>query len=406
MRKETARNTILIVDDAKENHLLLKAGLGLENKYSILTALSGEEALKIVAEQGIPDLAIIDIMMSTMDGYELIAALRIIDVNLPIIVLTALRDEQYVTRGIELGADAFFSKPVPRKALLAQIRALLNRRSYRSDEGLYHQIQTYQQTITHLRSQLSQQEQQIKYLQLSQPLSPHTNNDDILSLEDDIDLFVSGLLHHLSNLIGPIKIFVQRAQKGQQPQVYLEKIESQVNRAIQIITKLQTSTISLQPEPVKLLEVIQIAQMQVPFPDDITLKINIAEDANDVISNQEALLRVLENLFLNAVQSMGERGTLQITSQRVTKQWVEIYVSDTGSGIPPELQTKLFEPFFTTKKQEGGQGIGLWLSKRLIERVGGFLGLAESTLGEGTTFLIKLRAVTKDSKVVAENNES
>ena len=72
---------------------------------------------------------------------------------------------------------------------------------------------------------------------------------------------------------------------------------------------------------------------------------------------------------------------------------MEIRVADSGSGMSKGVQSKLFEPLFTTRKGEGGQGLGLWLSRNLAERLGGSLDLEVSEIGKGSTFLLKLPIV-------------
>jgi signal transduction histidine kinase len=70
---------------------------------------------------------------------------------------------------------------------------------------------------------------------------------------------------------------------------------------------------------------------------------------------------------------------------------VAVEVSDTGKGIPEELQDKIFEPFFTTRGESGGTGLGLVLSRMMISEMGGHIQL-ESVPGQGTTFSVILKA--------------
>ena len=123
------------------------------------------------------------------------------------------------------------------------------------------------------------------------------------------------------------------------------------------------------------------------------------------------LRQVLENLFLNAMEAMGEEGTLTIdvTTERAPvapstpyrpagapatgaafESYAIIRVSDTGPGIPDEHLDKLFYPFFTTKKH--GSGVGLSMAKKIVDSHRGILDVA-STLGEGTTFTVRLPMV-------------
>jgi two-component system NtrC family sensor kinase len=89
---------------------------------------------------------------------------------------------------------------------------------------------------------------------------------------------------------------------------------------------------------------------------------------------------------------IGEAGRLQRRTHRRLDRLVEVTVADDGPGIPPEVQAHIFEPFFTTKKDEGGGlGLGLWLTRMYITRLGGQVQL-DSTPGQGTAVSVRLPA--------------
>ncbi len=98
--------------------------------------------------------------------------------------------------------------------------------------------------------------------------------------------------------------------------------------------------------------------------------------------------QVFLNLVLNAVQALGERGTIMLRTGRTDQElWVE--VADTGCGIPAEHLPRIFDPFFTTKPVGQGTGLGLAVSYGIVERHGGRIEVA-STPGQGTTFRLAL----------------
>ena len=119
------------------------------------------------------------------------------------------------------------------------------------------------------------------------------------------------------------------------------------------------------------------------------------DDLPTVHGNGNQLQQVLMNLIMNAQQAMeGEPGTIRVASRLNDAGWVEIAVSDTGPGIPPDVQAKLFEPFFTTKRGGKGTGLGLSVSFGIIKDHAGEITL-DSTLGKGTKFLITLPTMAK-----------
>ena len=122
------KETILIVDDEEDIIELIKYNLKNEG-YSILTAESGEQAIKI-AKQSRPDLIVLDLMLPGMDGLEVTRYLRSNEEtsDMPIVMLTAKGEESDIITGLELGANDYISKPFSPKVLTARIRAIFRRR--------------------------------------------------------------------------------------------------------------------------------------------------------------------------------------------------------------------------------------------------------------------------------------
>jgi two-component system alkaline phosphatase synthesis response regulator PhoP len=116
--------TILVVDDNERLRTLVKAYLAQEG-YRVVTASDGREALFVAREEN-PDLIVLDIMMSEMDGYEFMRIHRK-DRETPIIILTAKIEETDALLGLELGADDYITKPFSMRILAARIRAVLRR---------------------------------------------------------------------------------------------------------------------------------------------------------------------------------------------------------------------------------------------------------------------------------------
>jgi signal transduction histidine kinase len=105
------------------------------------------------------------------------------------------------------------------------------------------------------------------------------------------------------------------------------------------------------------------------------------------------LKQVLLNIIMNALQAMeAEGGSLMVETMAPEAGKVSIVIVDTGPGIPAESLSRIFEPYFTTKKPGEGTGLGLFVTKRLVENLGGSIEV-RSTEGEGTTFIVTLAVV-------------
>jgi two-component system, NtrC family, sensor kinase len=125
---------------------------------------------------------------------------------------------------------------------------------------------------------------------------------------------------------------------------------------------------------------------------NIEKRLELSEDLPPVYVDPKQMQQVFLNLFLNAVQAMQNGGTLTVQSALVKQDGVDLVqvrVTDTGQGIPPQILEKIFTPFFTTKAQ--GTGLGLAISHKLIEQHGGRLSVVSED-GKGTSFIVELPA--------------
>jgi len=134
-KKNMTKETILIVDDEEDIIELIKYNLKNEG-YSILTAQSGEQAIKI-AKLSLPDLIVLDLMLPGIDGLEVTRYLRSAEQtrDMPIVMLTAKGEESDIITGLELGANDYISKPFSPKVLVARIRAILRRSRNESEQA-------------------------------------------------------------------------------------------------------------------------------------------------------------------------------------------------------------------------------------------------------------------------------
>lgn len=151
--------TILIIDDdtalCRSIDLLLS-----KEKAVIVTAFDGKEGLKLFFERR-PDLVIIDIMMPLMDGYEVCRQIRLLAPT-PIILLTTVRDDSAIVKGLDAGADDFVSKPFNGKVLIARIRAVLRRAALSPLETTVPHYRDEHLFIEPLKRQVSVNGQEIK----------------------------------------------------------------------------------------------------------------------------------------------------------------------------------------------------------------------------------------------------
>lgn len=161
------------------------------------------------------------------------------------------------------------------------------------------------------------------------------------------------------------------------------------------IARIEAGRLSITPEPVSLSEVTREAlALTAPLAAEraVHMRCEVADDdAHCVLADRQRLKQVLLNLLSNAVKYNRVGGEVAVCYETLQGR-VRIRVTDTGPGIPPDKQQRLFIPFERLGTVQGGvegTGLGLALSRRLTEAMGGAVGV-ESQVGQGSTFWVEL----------------
>ncbi|MGQ9898479.1 MAG: response regulator [Acidobacteriota bacterium] len=225
---------------------------------------------------------------------------------------------------------------------------------------------------------------------------------------ETIGMLASGVAHDLNNMLTPIGIGVEILRgEIQNPALtgVLEMLTSSVERGAALVKQVLSlareggSAASLvQPKHI-LREVSSIARET--FPKAITVRTDYPSQLRTIQIDPTELTQVLLNLCVNARDAMPYGGTLtmaarELSSEEVvrlhptqpvgeTKHYILLEVTDTGTGIPPELRERIFEPFFTTKPHGKGTGLGLATVASIVSKCNGFITV-KSEVGRGTTF--------------------
>ena len=216
----------------------------------------------------------------------------------------------------------------------------------------------------------------------------------------------AGVAHEINN---PLAIIRQEAQWMQTllqtdhfrgveevKEVYdsLREIIQQVDRCKEITHNLLDFARKRQPviqgvAVNKLIEDMAALVAKEAWQKGIKIINHLAPDLPRVYSDAPQLRQVILNLLNNATDAVQRNGEVTVTTSLAGKDAVEIIVSDTGPGIPPEDLTRIFDPFFTTKPPGQGTGLGLSICHGIILRLGGRIAVA-STVGQGAEFTITL----------------
>lgn len=212
---------------------------------------------------------------------------------------------------------------------------------------------------------------------------------------------VGSIAHEIRNPLGSVELFASMLRKDLRDQPQLRSYAEHISMAVQsmdqllsnllVYTRPDCSRLGWHDTEVLIREVLTLASHAIP-PDTVDVRCRMHPLVPKLWCDGPKMKQVLLNLVLNAVQAMPEGGTLTLTAcpsppeiQEVPA--VHITVSDTGTGIPAELQSRVFDPFFTTKDQ--GTGLGLAIVHALVEAHHGRIDV-ESRPGHGTSFVITL----------------
>jgi signal transduction histidine kinase len=365
----------LLVDDLEENLVALEALLK-RNRLVCHTARSGEDALELMLVHDYA-LALLDVQMPGMDGFELAEFMRSNERSrrIPIIFVTAgTGDTARRFRGYEAGAVDFIQKPIEADILRSKANVFFD---------MYDQ-----------RLQIATQCDELAAL-----------GESLKAADAQKNRFLAVLAHELRNpimaLIAGLRLLERREGTDAVPE-----IRSAMNRSLSHMTRLvedlldisriEQGKISLKREELVLQDVVAFAVETVQPAIDAAghaLHLDLPPEPMTLLADHARVTQIIGNLIGNAARYTADGGDIRV-SLCAQGRWAVITVSDNGIGIPPSQQGRIFDIFAQVaadgRMNQDGLGIGLALVKQLVELHGGQIALKHSAPGEGSTFEVQL----------------
>lgn len=216
-----------------------------------------------------------------------------------------------------------------------------------------------------------------------------------------IGQLASGVAHELRNPLAVINnaayyLKMVLGDADEKVKRHLDMMEKEVIRSSNVIEGLLDLARSKEPvlSDVVLNTVIEEVISSIDIPENIKVELGQCDTEVTAAIDVNQVERVFSNLATNAIQAMSKGGTLTIGCRR-QKDYAVIEFRDTGRGIPPENLKRIFESMFTTKSDMGNIGIGLAISKTIIEAHKGTIDV-QSEVGKGTTFTVSLPIIDSD----------
>jgi signal transduction histidine kinase len=363
----TDKPVILVVDDQPLNGELLEAQL-IPQGYEVIQAASGQEALEILTGRQV-DLILLDVMMPSMNGFDVCRIVKRKTGYLPVIMITALGSRDSRLKGIESGADDFLSKPFDSTELKLKVKNLLKMKS------LYDKVENSYQ--------------------------------EIKALDDMKDSLTSFIVHDLrsplTGIMGYLGLLTMSKKLEKQDLAYVERATKSVKVMTDMISnlldmaKMENNEVAINGEECKIEEILASA-IKAMAPMISEKNIHLADKTSETIAwvkvQRDLIERIAQNLLSNAIHYTPERGNIQIESELAEKtKTVLISVSDSGYGIPDEHKQKIFDKFATVETKEkrirGSTGLGLTFCKLAVELHGGKIWV-EDRPGGGSVFRFTL----------------
>jgi signal transduction histidine kinase len=383
---------LLIVDDLPENLRALDALIRAEQRL-VFQAQSGEEALSLMLEHDFA-LAILDVQMPGMDGFELAELMRSTSRtrNIPIVFVSAAgRELNYAFKGYETGAVDFLYKPLDPDAVRSKVNVFVT---------LDQQRREMQRQMEALEAARREQEVLLRELNATQAELQRS-----LRMRDE---FMSLVAHELRTPLNTLFLETQmrslQLKRGNLPAFNPEQMnnmirrdERQIKAMIRLIddmldvSRMKSGTLSIRPGRVELMALLE------RVANDLSLQA-AAAGTNVVLAphppvegfwDEFRIEQVVVNLLTNALRYGG--GSVVEVSVHDENGKVRIAVRDHGKGIAPDYIDRIFEPYERGARsgEPKGLGLGLYISRQLAKSHGGELTV-ESTPGEGATFSLTL----------------
>jgi len=369
---------ILVVDDETGPRESLR--MILKDQYELILADSGEEGVEKMKGGGI-DLVLLDLKMKKMSGIEALEKMKEINPSVSVVILTGYGTLETAQRAIRLGAVDYMSKPFDVMELTKTVRKILDKRSADVEK---------EQMLEKLKS-------------LNRDLENQTSSfKKLISSQKLYSSFFHEFCNPLTSILGYVQILLMELEKKkgfadedrERAQKYLCIIENELDRCrllFRSFTSLAKSgKADAKPAPLKMVieDSLLLLRPQMELKG-IQIKEDLEAQASDVLIGDGQLKQVLLNLCINAMHAMGTGGVLSVSARQNAEGTVAIEVADTGCGMDEETLRKVWQPFYTTKDPTTGSGLGLLISKGIVEKMGGSIGI-ESKKGSGTRVTITI----------------
>jgi len=383
-----AASKILIVDDLPANLVAAEAALAPLSR-PIVTAGSGDEALAHLLDHEFA-LALLDVNMPGMDGYELAQLIRSRErtQHLPIIFMTAHAcNETDVLRAYKLGAVDFLFKPIVPEIL-------------RTKASVFVTLQERTEQLAAERMERDFETRRRDY----ETTALRRQRDRDQAAKEELERFIAILAHELRNPLASLRSCIELLQEApsRPPEArVVGALDRQTNVLVRLVddlldvSRIKAGKIELEPQLVELADVVDAAIAMCRRSIDTRrheVVIEACAERVPIAADPVRLSQVVANVLGNAARYTDPGGRIAITFGTDGDD-AFVRIRDNGIGIPAELQESIFTMFVQERVRSdgsGGLGLGLALARRLIEMHAGTIAVHSEGRGRGSTFELRV----------------
>jgi signal transduction histidine kinase len=383
-----------------------------DEAYVVIMASSGEEALERLETEQV-DGILLDLIMPGLSGQEVCKLIkqRAIWRDIPLIMLTAHDDRDAMIECINAGADDYIAKSSDFEVLKVRFRAHLRRKHFEDENHRIREKLVRSDTEATASKRFEQALQETNVEMESAKSAAEKAN---LAKSD----FLSGMSHELRSPLNAILGFAQLMDTATPPPSDLQKESiTQILQAgwhlLKLINEIldlsvvESGKVSLSLEPVSLPEVLLECQTMMEAQAQqrgIAMTFPQFKEPSFVWADQTRLKQIVINLLSNAIKYNRASGQVTVDYSVVSTECIRISFKDTGAGLSPEKIAQLFQPFNRLGQEAGivaGTGIGLVVTKQLVELMDGLMGV-DSTVNQGSVFWVQLHSTpAPELKIIA-----
>lgn len=366
---EPNQRRVLLIDDDID-FAIANAEFLQEFGYQVKVAHDDPQAREVLSTFD-AHIALVDINLGLSNGIDLIPCMREISPDLICIMLTGKADMESTIKALRLGANDYLRKPVNLDELLAVMERCVKTRKLQEDK----RVADIAREEANVANQAKSQFLSIMSHELRTPLNAILGFAQVLNSNSSEPL-TENQKKHVDYII----------KNG-------NNLLDMVNQALDL-NRLEAEGLALNIEYTTASDVVEggIDLLRaLADKEDIEIRNQTANhDLPLLWTDREQLTKVLYNLLSNAIKYNHKGGSVTVACHNIPDHKLRISVQDTGKGIPAKDQSSLFMPFERLGREAGeidGSGIGLLLSRQIVELLGGKIGF-ESEDGKGSTFWV------------------